>query len=179
VLHVRGDGGQGDEKGSREWRDQEEEEGDGKPLLKCSKWPWVSIAPGCFHCALRKWRRKGRKGTPWANRGKAHALPLPPVSSARRPVQRSLLPSLIRSAMDGRELRAFAHDSPLSARENTRGVRISRQGDDRSLPRGWNNYPAEIPAARNTRLWVARARASVHLRIAIVAARKVSSSSEV
>jgi len=71
--------------------------------------------------------------------------------------------------MDGRELRAFAHDSPLSARENTRGVRISRQGDDRSLPRGWNNYPAEmpvfgtIPAARNTRLWVARARARVFI----------------
>lgn len=51
VLHVRGHG---------RWvptgvqRERNAKRRDGKPLLKCSKWPWVSIAPGCFERAVGK-----------------------------------------------------------------------------------------------------------------------------
>lgn len=79
---------------------------DGKPLLKCSKWPWVSIAPGCFERAV------GKRGV------------YPSLNPCARPRNHP--------STDGRELREFAM-IPLAvgARKHTGRIGWSAYG----LPR--------------------------------------------
>lgn len=81
------------------WRRRRRREGrgeDGKPLLKCSKWPWVSIAPGCFERAVRKERR---------------STPPPPIPPA--PGRETTLPRMGGNYENSQWFRS------LSAHENT------------------------------------------------------------